>query len=163
MRPRSINSITRRDHERRPSTTTGKFDGWLHVRRCPLHHCRKASRHRPLPLQPLPAAIRQRLLDGHFRAQQCDSSHRRDGGVRRYRGQRAQGVASPLRTLRFASHDRVPKQRPASSLSRPAPSTPTSGSALTWKCSSRDAGPGSVQSRAPRSSTPIQPFRGRPH
>ena len=33
--------MARRDHERRPSTTTGKFDGRLHVRRCPLHDSEK--------------------------------------------------------------------------------------------------------------------------
>jgi len=76
VRTRSDNSKARRDHERRSSTTTGKFDGWLHVRRCPLHRCRKASCYRPLPLQPLPAAIRKRLLDSDLRTSQRGDDHR---------------------------------------------------------------------------------------
>jgi hypothetical protein len=68
---------------------------------------RTGSRYRPLPLQPLPAAIRERLLDRHFRAPQCDSHHWRNGGVRRYRGERIQDVTSLLPTLRFAYDNRL--------------------------------------------------------
>jgi len=32
-------------------------------------------------LQPLPTAVRQRLFDGHFRAQQCDNNHWRHPAV----------------------------------------------------------------------------------
>ena len=38
------------------------------MRRSPLHRCRKAARYWPLPLQPLPAAIRERLLDSDHRS-----------------------------------------------------------------------------------------------
>jgi hypothetical protein len=68
---------------------------------------RTGSRYRPFPLQPLPAAIRERLLDRHFRASQCDSHHWRNGGVRRYRGERIQDVTSLLPTLRFAYDNRL--------------------------------------------------------
>jgi hypothetical protein len=68
---------------------------------------RTGSRYRPLPLQPLPAALRERLLDRHFRAPQCDSHHWRNGGVRRYRGERIQDVTSLLPTLRFAYDNRL--------------------------------------------------------
>ena len=163
MRPLNNNSIARRDHERRPSTTTGKFEGWLHVRRCPLHGFPRASRHRPLPLQPLPATIRQRLFNGHFRAQQCDNYHRRNRQCSTISGRAGSGCCVAIAHAAVRLSQLSPKQRPASSLSRPAPSTPTSGSALTWKCSSGDAGRGSVQSRAPRSSAAIQPFKKRLH
>ena len=39
-------------------------------------NCRKAARYRPLPLQPLPAAIRKRLLDSDLRTSQRGDDHR---------------------------------------------------------------------------------------
>ena len=75
----------RQKDERRFSKTARILDRGLHVRGSPLHDRRKAARRRPLSLQSAPAAIRERVLDGHLHPPQRINDQERDGGLRRHR------------------------------------------------------------------------------
>jgi hypothetical protein len=68
---------------------------WMHVWGRPLRDLGGADRSRSLPLQPLPAAIGQRLLDHHH--QTLDKrDRRRNRRLRRYRFQRLPCCAPTL-------------------------------------------------------------------
>ena len=51
----------------------------------------EAAGGRPLPLQSLPAAVRERILYSHFHPPQRVDDYRRDRGLRRYRHERSEG------------------------------------------------------------------------